>query len=73
MSTITSLVERPSLSPVRGAGGLGPGSYDTKLTSDINTFKRRTKSTVNPDNMQTAMAVAFGSSSTKALNNLGSN
>ena len=47
-----------------GSGGLGPGSYEPKLTKDLNPIKKRARSD---------RPLAFGSGAIKDLNRLGAN
>lgn len=62
--SLVGLGERDGFYKQAGSGGLGPGSYDSKLPQDIQTIKKRSRSD---------RPMAFGSSAAKDLNKLGGN
>ena len=62
--SLVGLSNRADLYKLAETGTLGPGSYDYKLSKDINPVKRRANSN---------RPLAFGSGAVKDLNKLGAN
>ena len=62
--SLVGLSNRQDLYKLAESGTLGPGSYDYKLSQDINQVKKRSRSD---------RPLAFGSGAFKDINKLGAN